>query len=154
MLGRWRWQCLSITASRSCIPHPPRTPAPHCSHNRLPTTQAVTAAVLIAASDLLAQRLTSAAPTNWRRTLSMALYGFLWAGPSSHFWQHILENMFPDKSDALRRWARVWACRGPARARALPLSVDCSLAARGARWRRTRCASMHVGAPWQTHCLV
>ncbi|EFN52473.1 hypothetical protein CHLNCDRAFT_138820 [Chlorella variabilis] len=70
-------------------------------------TKAVTAAVLIAASDLLAQRLTSAAPTNWRRTLSMALYGFLWAGPSSHFWQHILENMFPDKSDALRSVKKV-----------------------------------------------
>jgi peroxisomal membrane protein 2 len=67
-------------------------------------TQAITAGVLIGASDLLAQRLASSAPANWRRTLCMALYGFLWVGPSGHYWQQLLERLFPNKNDPLRRW--------------------------------------------------
>jgi hypothetical protein len=67
--------------------------------------QAITAGILAGASDLLAQRLTSSAPHNWRRTLSIAFYGFLWSGPGSHYWQQILERLFPNKNDPLRRWA-------------------------------------------------
>ena len=54
----------------------------------------------------MAQRLTTSAPINWRRTLTIALYGLVWSGPSNHFWQHTLERIFPpSKSDGLRRWA-------------------------------------------------
>jgi hypothetical protein len=60
--------------------------------------------VLAGVSDLLAQRLSSrGAPANWRRTLSIALYGFLWAGPASHYWQQALERLFPNKKDPMRR---------------------------------------------------
>ncbi|KAI3430384.1 hypothetical protein D9Q98_004979 [Chlorella vulgaris] len=71
-------------------------------------TKAITASLLIGASDLLAQRLTlGAAPTNWRRTLCMCAYGFLWAGPAGHYWQQILESLFPDKHDPLRTVKKV-----------------------------------------------
>lgn len=57
--------------------------------------QALTAATLAALSDVLAQRLTSRkAPFNWRRTLAISLFGFLWTGPSNHFWQLLLESLF------------------------------------------------------------
>jgi hypothetical protein len=59
--------------------------------------QALTAATLAALSDILAQRLTSrkASRLNWRRTLAISLFGFLWTGPSNHFWQLLLESIFP-----------------------------------------------------------
>lgn len=68
--------------------------------------------MLIGASDLLAQRLASSAPANWRRTLCMALYGALWVGPSGHYWQQLLERFFPDKQDPLRRCVCVGAWFG------------------------------------------
>lgn len=70
-------------------------------------TKAITAGVLAGVSDLLAQRLSSGAPTNWRRTLSIALYGLAWAGPASHYWQQILESLFPNKKDPLRSGKKV-----------------------------------------------
>ncbi|PRW20594.1 Peroxisomal membrane PMP22 [Chlorella sorokiniana] len=62
-------------------------------------TKALTAAVLSALSDLLAQRLAGSArtPVNWRRTLAIALYGFLWGGPSAHFWQQFLAGALPNR---------------------------------------------------------
>jgi len=57
-------------------------------------TKALTAAGMAGASDLLAQRLASKAPINWRRTLAMALFGLVWSGPSSHWWFGFLERFF------------------------------------------------------------
>ncbi|KAG7671539.1 putative Peroxisomal membrane protein PMP22 [Nannochloris sp. 'desiccata'] len=67
-------------------------------------TKAVTASLIAIASDLIAQRLggSSRARVNWRRTLSIALYGLIWTGPSNHYWQLFLERLFPDKKDPLR----------------------------------------------------
>ena len=74
------------------------------THPPLPNLQAITAGVLAGVSDLLAQRLSSrGTPANWRRTLSIALYGFLWAGPASHYWQQALERLFPNRKDPMRR---------------------------------------------------
>ena len=64
--------------------------------------QAVTAAILAAAADILAQRISSRARLNWRRTLSIALYGLVWGGPSNHYWQIFLEKLFTRKNDPLR----------------------------------------------------
>lgn len=65
----------------------------------LPLAQALTAAVLSALSDLLAQRLagTARTPVNWRRTLAIGLYGFIWAGPTAHFWQQFLASALPKR---------------------------------------------------------
>ncbi len=62
------------------------------------------------ASDLIAQRLgsppvgsaRSSYRLNWRRSLSIALYGLIWTGPSNHFWQLLLERLFPNRNDPLR----------------------------------------------------
>ncbi|KAL4422648.1 hypothetical protein ABPG75_008845 [Micractinium tetrahymenae] len=72
-------------------------------------TKAVTAGVLAGVSDLLAQRLSGStgAGINWRRTLAIALYGVVWSGPAGHFWQQILERLFPDQKDPLRSVKKV-----------------------------------------------
>mmetsp|Transcript_5563 Transcript_5563/g.15941 ORF Transcript_5563/g.15941 Transcript_5563/m.15941 type:complete len:187 (+) Transcript_5563:226-786(+) len=62
-------------------------------------TKAVTAGCLSGASDILAQTLTSKGPINWRRTLAIAAFGFVWAGPSAHYWQAWLQKTFPKKDD-------------------------------------------------------
>lgn len=62
-------------------------------------TKAVTAGALAAASDVLAQRLTFKGPLNWRRTLAIALFGLVWSGPSNHYWQRFLEQLFPGRRD-------------------------------------------------------
>jgi peroxisomal membrane protein 2 len=66
--------------------------------------QAITASLIALASDLIAQRLggSSRARVNWRRSLSIALYGLIWTGPSNHYWLHFLERLFPNKNDPLR----------------------------------------------------
>lgn len=87
------------------------------------STQAITAGVLAGVSDLLAQRLsgTSSSGTNWRRTLAIALYGVVWSGPAGHYWQQVLERLFPDRKDPLRRL--VWLPVGS------PGMPQCSIAA-------------------------
>lgn len=72
-------------------------------------TKALTAALLAAASDVLAQKLSSSkgSSLNWRRTLSLALYGLLVAAPSSHYWQATLERLFPNKNDPYRSVKKV-----------------------------------------------
>jgi len=45
------------------------------------------------------QTLTSKGPINWRRTLAIAAFGFVWAGPSAHYWQAWLQKTFPKKDD-------------------------------------------------------
>lgn len=70
--------------------------------------QAITSAILAAAADILAQSLgPQKKPHNWRRTFRIGLYGLLWVGPSNHFWQLILERLFPRKSDPLRPFKKV-----------------------------------------------
>lgn len=66
------------------------------------STKALTAAAMAALSDQLAQRLTRApgGGVNYRRTAAVALYGFLYAGPVSHYWQ-------------ARRWRRGQGAYGP-----------------------------------------
>lgn len=65
-------------------------------------TKALTAAFLAGLADVIAQRLSSRARLNWRRTLSIALYGLIWGGPSNHYWQMALERIFPNRKDQLR----------------------------------------------------
>lgn len=61
-------------------------------------TKAATAAVLAALADMLAQRLAGTrTPVNWRRTLAIALYGLIWAGPTAHFWQQFLARALPNR---------------------------------------------------------
>jgi peroxisomal membrane protein 2 len=69
-----------------------------------PPVQAVTAGVIAAIADLLAQRISRRRHLNWRRTLSIALYGLVWGGPSNHYWQLFLERAVPRRrgGDALR----------------------------------------------------
>lgn len=57
-------------------------------------TKAVTAACISGISDVIAQRIGSNAPLNWRRTLAMALFGLVWSGPSNHYWQQLMERTF------------------------------------------------------------
>ena len=66
--------------------------------------QAITAGVLAGLSDVLAQWLGGGAPgqLNYRRTAAVALWGLVWAGPSSHCWQAALERLFPNKRDPAR----------------------------------------------------
>ena len=65
--------------------------------------QAITSSILAATADILAQHLgPTKKPHNWLRTIKIGLYGLLWVGPSNHFWQLILEKIFPPKLDPLR----------------------------------------------------
>ncbi|KAK9817107.1 hypothetical protein WJX72_009641 [[Myrmecia] bisecta] len=63
-------------------------------------TKAVTAAALAGLSDLLAQKISSNAPVNWRRTCALAIFGLVWSGPSNHYWQKLLERLFKGKRDS------------------------------------------------------
>lgn len=63
-------------------------------------TKAITAGCLSAASDVIAQSLTSKNPLNLRRTLALGAFGFFWSGPSNHFWQGFLQRMFPKQTDS------------------------------------------------------
>ena len=82
-------------------------------HDKPLQTKALTSATLAACSDMLAQRLSSPAPLNWRRTATVALFGLLWSGPANHYWQAVLERIFPPgKGDAMRRWG---VCGGEGR---------------------------------------
>lgn len=62
-------------------------------------TKAITAGFLSGASDVVAQTLTSNGPLHWRRTLAIAAFGFLWSGPSNHYWQNFLEKFFKGRRD-------------------------------------------------------
>lgn len=63
-------------------------------------TKAITAGCLSAASDMLAQSMTSKNAFNFRRTLAIGAFGFLWSGPSAHYWQGWLQKRFPKQDDA------------------------------------------------------
>lgn len=63
-------------------------------------TKAITSGTLAALSDITAQKLASNAPLNWRRTLALALFGFVWSGPSNHYWQLFTNQLFKGKKDA------------------------------------------------------
>lgn len=59
--------------------------------------QAITSSIVTGIADVVAQRLASSGGAsktiyNWRRTVAMALFGLIWAGPSNHFWQQWLER--------------------------------------------------------------
>ena len=45
------------------------------------------------------QTLTSNRPINIRRTAAIAAFGFLWSGPTAHYWQAWLQKRFPKKTD-------------------------------------------------------
>ena len=66
----------------------------------LSTVQAITSGTLAALSDITAQKLASNAPLNWRRTLALAAFGFVWSGPSNHYWQLFTNQLFKGKKDA------------------------------------------------------
>lgn len=70
--------------------------------NPIPT-KSVTAGVIFALSDWLAQRLTPSADgekqkTNWTRTISSALVGLLYFGPAAHFWYETIFRLLPGTS--------------------------------------------------------
>lgn len=99
-----------ITISTSLDQSMSRVCASSCS-SQLPSpdppTQAITAALLAALADILVQQSVRSSTQrrvlmNWRRTLSIALYGLLWTGPSNHYWQLLLEHLFPDRTDPFR----------------------------------------------------
>lgn len=62
-------------------------------------TKALTSAAIASLSDIIAQTLILRSSYNWKRTACMALLGGLWNGPSTHFWQKLMERLFPGKSD-------------------------------------------------------
>lgn len=91
--------------------HPPPPPSPMAAILKLAfkryksslqqrplLTKAATSATIAALSDVIAQTLTPAAPYSARRTLLLALLGFLWGGPSVHFWQKFMEKSLPGVS--------------------------------------------------------
>ena len=68
--------------------------------NPIPT-KSVTAGVIFALSDWLAQRLQpgeNAKKTNWTRTISSALVGLLYFGPAAHFWYETIFRLLPGTS--------------------------------------------------------
>lgn len=71
-------------------------------------TKSITAAIIAALADIIAQRLSSKRDRlHWRRTIAIAIYGLIWGGPSNHFWQYILEHIFSNKDDPLRAMKKV-----------------------------------------------
>ena len=68
--------------------------------NRKPLrTKALTSACIAGLSDVMAQNILSGRYSNWRRTLAVACFGFLYSGPSAHYWQKFMEYIFQGKKD-------------------------------------------------------
>lgn len=78
-------------------------------------TKAVTSGCLSAASDMFAQSMTSKNALNLRRTLAIGAFGFLWSGPSAHYWQAWLQRKFPklDDTSVLQKVVLDQATYGP-----------------------------------------
>eukprot|EP00898_Chlorokybus_atmophyticus_P003595 jgi/Chlat1/4236/Chrsp27S04313 len=77
-------------------------------------TKAVTAALLAAAADLIAQRLSKprSAPYDTRKPLLMALWGLVYAGPSAHYFHRLLERLFAARKSCGRP-ADIWSAVQP-----------------------------------------
>lgn len=61
-------------------------------------TKAVTSAVILGLSDMIAQGL-NGKPFAVRRNLAAALWGLCWSGPSAHFWQNFMERISRGRRD-------------------------------------------------------
>lgn len=70
-------------------------------------SQAITAGTLSALADLVSQTVAGTGSIKWRRTFLLALYGTIFSGPCSHYWQIALEKLFPNKDDPLRVYKKV-----------------------------------------------
>ncbi|XP_021598496.1 peroxisomal membrane protein PMP22 isoform X2 [Manihot esculenta] len=62
-------------------------------------TKAITAGVLSAISDIVAQKLSGIQKLQLRRLLLKVLFGFAYLGPFGHFLHTILDKMFKGKKD-------------------------------------------------------
>ncbi|KAK4368336.1 hypothetical protein RND71_012128 [Anisodus tanguticus] len=62
-------------------------------------TKAITAAVLSAVSDIVAQRITGIKKLQIRRLLLKVLFGFAYLGPFGHFLHLLLDKLFKGKKD-------------------------------------------------------
>lgn len=63
-------------------------------------TKAVTAAVLSAISDIVAQKITGIKRLQMRRLLLKVLFGFAYLGPFGHFLHLLLDKLFKGKKDS------------------------------------------------------
>lgn len=62
-------------------------------------TKAITAGVLSAISDIIAQKLTGIQKLQLRRLLLKVVFGFAYLGPSGHFLHLVLDKIFKGKKD-------------------------------------------------------
>ncbi|KAL3372653.1 hypothetical protein AABB24_004943 [Solanum stoloniferum] len=62
-------------------------------------TKAITAAVLSALSDIVAQKITGIKRLQMRRLLLKVLFGFAYLGPFGHFLHLLLDKLFKGKKD-------------------------------------------------------
>ncbi|XP_010317660.1 peroxisomal membrane protein PMP22 [Solanum lycopersicum] len=62
-------------------------------------TKAITAAVLSAISDIVAQKITGIKRLQMRRLLLKVLFGFAYLGPFGHFLHLLLDKLFKGKKD-------------------------------------------------------
>lgn len=62
-------------------------------------TKALTSAAIAGLSDVVAQTIISGRYSNLKRTLAVACFGFLYSGPSAHYWQKFLEWLFSGRKD-------------------------------------------------------
>lgn len=62
-------------------------------------TKALTSACIAGLSDVVAQNIATGRYSSWKRTLAVACFGFLYSGPSAHFWQKFMEYAFQGKRD-------------------------------------------------------
>ncbi|PHT82875.1 Peroxisomal membrane protein PMP22 [Capsicum annuum] len=62
-------------------------------------TKAITAAVLSAISDIVAQKITGIKKLQMRRLLLKVLFGFAYLGPFGHFLHLLLDKLFKGKKD-------------------------------------------------------
>lgn len=64
-------------------------------------TKALTSALIAGISDIIAQLLLTGEYQSIARTCKVAMFGFCWSGPATHYWQDFLQRAFQGKNDIL-----------------------------------------------------
>ncbi|GFR48060.1 hypothetical protein Agub_g9895 [Astrephomene gubernaculifera] len=68
-------------------------------HRRPLRTKCITSACVAGLGDVLAQLIASGSYSSLKRTLALACFGFLYTGPSAHYWQKFMELLCSGKTD-------------------------------------------------------
>jgi peroxisomal membrane protein 2 len=71
-------------------------------------TKALTSAAIAGISDIIAQLLLTGEYQSIARTCKVAMFGFCWSGPATHYWQDFLQRLFHGQNDILTVMKKVF----------------------------------------------